>query len=116
MAQSNNISADAKSDDAFTKQTTSDQTADAAPVEAPVDGVAPAPAAAPAAVPVVARSASSESPTQQPETEPEDEKEPVSLEDAARTLVELVRTHRTVGDGDVDSAIADVEAALPEQE
>jgi hypothetical protein len=40
-----------------------------------------------------------------------DEKK-VSLKDAARTLVDLVGEGRRAGDGDLDAAVADVEAAL----
>lgn len=68
-----------------------------------------------AAVPVLAQQASSASPTQAPEVvEAEEavEREPVSLEDAASAVVLYVRAHRTIGDADLASAIADVEAAL----
>lgn len=75
---------------------------DAAPPEVP----------APAAVPVVAQAPSSASPTQAPEAAPVVD-EPLSLEDAARVLILLVKAHRTAGDADVEAAIADVEAALP---
>ncbi len=62
---------------------------------------------------VSARKPSSESKTQQPESAAK--RETVSLEDAARSVVDFVKAHRTVGDADLGAAVADLEAALPAQ-
>jgi hypothetical protein len=75
-----------------------------APVAEPV-------ASAPDPVPVIARQPSSDSPTQAPEAAAEVET-PQSIEDAVRTLIGFLRSHRTVGDSDVDAAVTAVEAAL----
>lgn len=75
----------------------------AEPVETPTS---------PEATPVVARIPSSQSPTQQPESAPEVDAEPIPLADAVRVLLILVKAHRKAGDSDLESAIADVEAAL----
>lgn len=64
------------------------------------------------AVPVVAQQPSSASPTQQPEAAVEVVEEPLSLEDAVRVMLVLVKAHRKAGDADLESAIADVEAAI----
>jgi hypothetical protein len=76
-----------------------------APVAEPV-------ASAPDPVPVIARQPSSDSPTQAPEAAADTDEAPPSIEDAARTLIGFLRSHRTVGDSDVDAAVTAVEAAL----
>lgn len=68
------------------------------------------------AVPVVAQQPSSASDTQQPEVAPAVVSEPLSLQDAVTALLIFVKGRRTVGDADLDAAIADVEAALPAQD
>ena len=82
---------------------------------ASAEPVAPAVPEAPApAVPVVVQQPSSAAASQQPEADPAPGRDtPLSLEDAARVLLILVKAHRTAGDSDVEAAIADVEAALP---
>lgn len=68
------------------------------------------------AVPVVAQQPSSASATQQPEVAPEAVDEPLSLQDAVKAVLTFVKAHRTVGDSDLDAAVADVEAALAAQD
>jgi len=63
----------------------------------------------PVPVPVFAQQPSSASETQQPEVVAE-VAEPRSLVDATRDLVALIEAHRTVGDSDVQAAIADIKA------
>lgn len=82
----------------------SDTSVSAAPEE-------PAPA-----VVVVAQQPSSASATQQPESAPEVASEPLPLQDAVKALLIFVKGRRTVGDSDLDAAIADVEAALTAQD
>lgn len=95
----------------------SDLSAEATPEE-PVAVEAAAEPQAPEqpAVPVVAQQPSSTSDTQQPEVAPEAAAEPLSLQDAVSALLIFVKSHRTVGDGDLDAALADVEAALSAQD
>lgn len=64
----------------------------------------------PGSVPVVAQKPSNDPPAPAPVAE---RSEPVSLEDAVRVMLILVKAHRTAGDSDLGAAIADVEAALP---
>ena len=68
--------------------------------------------ATPFVLPVVQQAPSSTSPTQQPEAAPA-VAAPLPLEDAVRGLLVYVKARRTVGDSDLDAALADVEAALP---
>ena len=65
---------------------------------------------APEAVPVVAQAASNANVEAEVVETPA--RTPLPLEDAVRVLVIYVKDGRRAGDGDVDSAIADVEAAL----
>jgi hypothetical protein len=67
-------------------------------------------------VPVVAQQPSSASTTQQPEVAPEASVEPLPLQDAVKAVLIFVKAHRTVGDSDLDAAVADVEAALAAQD
>lgn len=91
---------------------------DPAPVEAAAEPQAPEQPAqdAPAPVAVVAQQPSSASDTQQPESTPVVVVEPLPLQDAAKALLIFVKAHRTVGDADLDAALADVEAALSAQD
>jgi hypothetical protein len=66
------------------------------------------------ATPILAKPASSESPTQAPEVD-EDE-ETLTLEDAARVVIDLVKAHRTIGDSDLAAAIAVLEDEFPAPE
>jgi len=68
------------------------------------------------AVPVVAQQPSSASVTQQPEVAPEVVSEPLPLQDAVKAVLIFVKAHRTVGDSDLDAAVADVEAVLAAQD
>lgn len=84
-------------------------------LKAQIDADAAEEVPAPEPVPVVAQQPSSAAASQQPQAAPESLgwDKPLSLEDAARVLLILVKAHRTAGDSDVEAAIADVEAALP---
>lgn len=86
----------------------------------PQADVAPdADASVPAAIEptiVVARQPSSASETQQPEQAAAVESDPLPLGDAIEALLIFVKGRRTVGDSDLDAAIADVEAALAAQD
>jgi PBP1b-binding outer membrane lipoprotein LpoB len=87
--------------------------ATAAPAEAPAPAAdapaTPEPAPAPA-VEVVAQQPSSAS---EEDTFVEDVVEKfVDIFDAAKRLVELVEQHRTIGDGEVTAAVADVKSAV----
>jgi hypothetical protein len=68
------------------------------------------------AVPVVAQQPSSASTTQQPEVASEAVVEPLPLQEAVKAVLIFVKAHRTVGDSDLDAAVADVEAALAAQD
>ena len=76
------------------------------PVEAPAEQ---APEAAPPATPVVAQAPSS---SVVHEVVADVEQAVVSVEDAVRKLIALVKEHRTAGDSDVSAAIDAVQAAL----
>lgn len=77
-------------------------------VVVPVEAPAPAPEAAPA-TPVVAQPASS---SVVQEVVADVERAVLSVEDAVRNLIALVKDHRRAGDSDVEAAIGDVQAAL----
>ena len=68
------------------------------------------------AVAVVAQQPSSASGTQQPEVAVEAAAEPLPLKDAVEALLIFVKAHRTIGDSDLNAAVADVEAALSAQD
>lgn len=94
---------------------------DISPEAAPAEPVAAEVAAEPQApeqpvVSVVAQQPSSASNTQQPESAPVVVSAPLSLQDAVKALLIFIKGRRTVGDADLDAAIADVEAALPAQD
>lgn len=71
---------------------------------------------APEATPVVQQAPSSQNPEPEKslveEVEAVVESVVVSVEEAAAKLVALVRDGRRAGDGEVDAAVADVEAAV----
>jgi hypothetical protein len=77
------------------------------PVEAPAPAAAEPPA--PVVTPVVAQAPSS---SVVREVVAEVESAVLSVEDAVRNLVALVKDHRRAGDVDVENALTDVQAAL----
>ena len=79
-----------------------------APVVVPVEDTA-VETQAPVATPVVAQAPSS---SVVHEVVSEVESKVVSLEDAVRNLVALVKDHRRAGDVDVEAALKDVDAAM----
>lgn len=90
---------------------------DVSPEAAPEEVAAVAPeAVAPEPTPIVSQQPSSASETQQPEAAPEVVSEPLPLRDAVEALLIFVKAHRTVGDSDLNAALADVEAALAAQD
>ena len=84
------------------------------PPEDPVAAEAAAEPQAPEPVPVVAQQPSSANDA--PESTPAVVEQPLPLEDAVKALLIFVKAHRTVGDSDLDAAVADVEAALAAQD
>lgn len=87
-------------------------TADAADGTEPVEQ--PAPVMLPA-TPIVVTQPSSASPTQQPETASVVEPENFGWQVAAERVIELVESHRTIGDGDLAAAIEQLRVALADE-